>query len=105
MGKWYGIISNDRRKRVIKRIPQYYPTSPIQHRVRLLESFTLDKLIKLAWNIGVTNPEGMNNETFQLEDARDRSTYITFATGWRACPKRVMANYIWNRLVEIDRFV
>lgn len=97
---WRGIETWTDNYRVYKR------TTKKPHRKgRLLKSFTYSQLLKLAWEIGVSNPEGFSDYDSKFLGYDDGDGFNSFISGWYDTNKSDLINYIWNRLYDTDNII
>jgi hypothetical protein len=101
---WRGIDRRDGKYRLYKRIPSYCPGKMRNKslRGRLMNSFTKFKLIKIAWKIGVANPDSFDSNDAKLFNLTDEEGFKHFAEGWNNSNKDDIMNYIWNHLYDAD---
>jgi hypothetical protein len=102
--KWRGIDHRDGKHRLYKIIPGCI-RDKIRYRNqngRVMHSFSKIKLIKIAWKIGVNNPEGFNKKTSTLSANQG---LIHFIDGWINTSKPSLAGHIWNHLADNNSII
>lgn len=103
---WKGLDKGDEKKRLYKCLPKYYPVK-LRRRYRrgiLMSSFPIRKLLKIAWNIGVSNPDGFDKSDMKYLGFPDEESALSFfLNGWVNTDKESICNYIWNRLYDTDQ--
>ena len=106
--KWRGLDRGDDRQRLYQSLPGYYPGKirRMYRRGRLVTSFPKDKLLRIAWKIGVSNPEGFGKEDCQFIGINGNGQGLEFfLTGWGDATKDIIGNYIWNRLYDTNEIM
>lgn len=99
---WYGIDRGDDRYRLRQNVP-YRLSRKSDHRGRLIDSFSKYKLLRIAWKIGVSNPEGFSKDDAEFLGLDDYSGFEHFLSGWEGMRKTQLTNYVWNRLHDLDQ--
>lgn len=97
--RWRGLDKGDNHLRLYK---SKHFLDRGNHCGRIISSYTKDELIKVAWKIGVTNPEGFDTEECDFWEIPHDEVFEIFASGWSRVDKKTVANYIWNRLYDTD---
>ena len=98
--QWRGIDRGDDRYRLYQKLPHYFP-GKIRRRYRrgrLMESFNQVKLIKIAWKVGVSNPDGFDRSDCEFLGCPLDEGFEHFVDGWNGTKKLALMNYIWNHL-------
>lgn len=101
--KWRGIDRGDGKYRLYKTVPHHVPDMIRRrnHRGRLMYSFDKVKLMKIAWKIGVSNPDGFNKKS-ELNSNRGIQHFID---GWTRTNKPALMSYIWNHLANNNKIL
>jgi len=102
--QWRGLDKYDGKRRLYRSIPSYFP-GKIRRRYRrgrLITSFTHYKLLRIAWKLDVSNPEGFDKSDGEFMELDDNDGFEHFVNGWNDNTKDDIAIYIWNRLHETD---
>jgi hypothetical protein len=102
--RWRGLEKGDGQYRLYRTIPQYRPGKIRRHsrKGRLMKSYTTIQLMKIAWKIGVTNPEGFDLESCHHWGCEPADGLRFFITGWTGTTKDQLMNHIWNHLYDTD---
>lgn len=106
--QWRGIDRGDDRKRIYRKLHRYCPGKIRRNhrRGRLISSFPKHKLLRIAWKIGVSNPDGFGREDFQYWGIDDEEEgFEFFLSGWTDETKDCIENYIWGRLYDTDEII
>jgi hypothetical protein len=69
---------------------------------RLIQSFNILHLLKIAWMIGVTNFEGFDRTDCNFFGITMTRGFQLYLTGWNNINKEILSTYIWNKLEETD---
>lgn len=102
--KWRGIDKRDGRYRLYKRTSKHVNRRPNKSG-KLIDSFSKSKLIKIAWKIGVANPDGFDQNDAKYLRCGLQSGYIHYKNGWMEINKKIIGNYVWNRLYDTDKII
>lgn len=105
MVHWHGIDRQDGKCRLYRRFPSYFPREIRRsyRRGRLVKSFTKYRLYRIAWSLGVSNPEGFCKADGEIFDMSNDESFQLFIRGWGRTGKEKLGNYIWNRLYDLNR--
>lgn len=99
--KWNGIDYGDGKYRLYRYVSPRFRGKRRNHYVgRLITSFTKDKLLHIAWKIGVSNPDGFSQNDCVFLGLNHDEGFEHFKSGWDKTNKIVISNYIWNRLYD-----
>ncbi len=88
--------------------------NPLTHKIhvhmkspkcRLINSFSKDRLMKIAWQAGVSNPDGFDRTDATFFGLNNQSAFDWFQTGWDTTSKTILGIYIWNRFHDLDEIV
>ena len=74
-------------------------------RGRLMTSFSKEKLLRIAWDIGVFNPDSFGKSECRFWGVTCREGFNMFVTGWERSSKNTIIQYIWNTLEDNDEIL
>lgn len=101
LGSWMGIKCQDDIFRFGKRTHDYRES--IRGRIGI--SFTKQQLIRIAWQINITNHDGFDYADCLYLGVPSNIGYLHYINGWQSVTKDVLSLYIWNKLEETDRII
>ena len=104
-GRWRGLDKYDGKKRIYRSIPSYFPrkTRRQYRRGCLMTSFTRYKLLRIAWKLVVSNPEGFDKSDCEFVGLNDDEGFKHFVSGWNRTTKDDIISYIWNHLYDTNQ--
>ena len=101
--RWRGFDYKDGQRRLIEQeVGDGIRDKRMKSRGRVITTFQRDTLIKVAWEIGVSNPNGDNINLFDINLEKG---FEIFLDGWRWINRNLIANDIWNRLIVIGGII
>ena len=68
-------------------------------RKRTMKLFDYDKWVIIAWEIGVSNPEGININNFNGHSEEGSKIFVG---KWKGINSNILVDRIWDRLCEIN---
>ena len=110
-GRWKGIDHGDNRYRLITsyisdaRLSKKSKGSKKSSKGRLMNSFNRKRLLRIAWEMGVSNPDGFSRIDCEFFDVDLNQGFAFFASAWHNMFKQSICNYIWNHLDETDEII
>lgn len=101
---WKGLDKGDGKYRIYRVLPSCLPaTFHAQYsRGVLIQKFTKLKLMRIAWILCVSNPDGFSNLDARMFSMNDLSGFCHFMSGWTTTKKDILIEYIWNHLLDTD---
>lgn len=104
---WIGLDYGDGNYRLYRCIPYYFPANSKCRYIkgRLMKSFSQYKLLKIAWKIGVANPDGFDISDSYFININSKVAFDFFVMGWNGIKKKMLIQYIWNKLEETDKIL
>lgn len=98
--EWKGIMRQDGRLRLVQEGSYHYGSVS---KGKLAECFPRPKLISIAWKIGVSNPDGFDQDDCEYFGVTPREVYDQYVAGWRGYKKNRILRFILNRLIHTGR--
>lgn len=104
---WRGLDRGDGRYRLYQKIPHYFPGKIRRQyrRGRLMSTFSRVKLLRIAWKVGVVNPDGFDISDCPFWNVTPEKGFEFFVNGWEGTTKETLIQYLWNKLEETDQIL
>jgi hypothetical protein len=101
---WIALDRCDGKQRLYRCLPSFMSiqSHPLYRRGRLVTSFTRYKLLRIAWKIGVSNPDGFGRDDCDFFGLNNQEGFQQFILGWKGINKITLGDYIWNYLYDND---
>ncbi|MEO6067395.1 MAG: hypothetical protein ABIQ41_05385 [Gemmatimonadales bacterium] len=102
--EWRGLLDHDRRPRIYQKVPSCFGRRAASQakRGRVLDSFTRVKLIRIAWKVGVENPQGYTKDNCK-RFIRSGNYYEKYVDGWKGLQKYRVTQYLWNHMLKTNQ--
>lgn len=101
-GPWIGLDRCDGKQRLFRYVPGLTLRRDRFPKGRCMISFSRHKLLRIAWKIGVNNPDGFARDDCNFFGLTDGEGFTHFTLGWKETNKIILGNYIWNHLYDND---